>query len=163
IGNGTGLAPGFTLTKGTPGLVIDMGTVNGQTTTIRNLDIGPGSVPAFWSTTNSRIVLVGDASGFPGSGIIVTPRGRAIIVGNSRLGNGSSLANFNGGNGLAPGSYTTHNAVTGNLPGYVPITVASPGDGITIYSGGPSQNQGNNIGGINPGENMFFGGAVLTP
>src|SRR5262249_534145 len=46
---------------------------------------------------------------------------------------------------------------------YVPITVASPGDGITIYSGGPSQNQGNNIGGINPGENMFFGGAVLTP
>src|SRR5262249_38639020 len=115
IGNGTGLAPGFTLTKGTPGLVIDVGTVNGQTTTIRNLDIGPGSVPAFWSTTNSRIVLVGDASGFPGSGIIVTPRGRAIIVGNSRLGNGSSLANFNGGNGLAPGSYTTHNAVTGNL------------------------------------------------
>src|SRR5262249_18431213 len=86
IGNGTGLAPGFTLTKGTPGLVIDVGTVNGQTTTIRNLDIGADSIPFFWSTNPSQIVLLGLSNGFPGSGIIVTPRGRAIIVGNSRLG-----------------------------------------------------------------------------
>jgi parallel beta-helix repeat protein len=154
------ISPAFTLASGTPGIVVDVGTVNGLTTSIRNLDVAGGPVPYFWSTKGNRIILVGVASGFPGSGDIITPRGRAIIVGNSKFGNGFANANFISGNGIdskgGTTTYTTHNAAKGNLAGYTPITVMSPGDGVTILAGG--LNNGSNIGGINPGENMVISG-----
>lgn len=150
---------GKTLASGTPGIVVDVSTVNGQTTSIRNLDVDGGIVPFFWNLNPSVLVILDVASGMPGSGVVVTTRGRAVISGNSKFGNGVADAVFITGNGVdsknGTATYTTHNAAVGNLPGYVPQTFVSPGDGITIYGGGV--NNGTNVGGTNAGENMVIG------
>ena len=44
------------------------------------------------------------------------------------------------------------------MPGYTPNTFISFGDGVTIFNGG--NNNGSNIGGTNPGENMTIGGLL---
>ncbi|MFL5341430.1 MAG: SdrD B-like domain-containing protein [Gemmataceae bacterium] len=154
---------------GTPGLVIDVGTVNGQTTTIRNLDIRGGApLPWFYSTAASTTILLGVSGSEPGTAAVITNAGRAIITGNSKAGNGVAAAvfiNSAGGNTTATTTYTTHNSIDAkgnptNLPGYTPNTFISYGDGVTIFNGG--NNNGSNIGGINPGENMTIGGLLAS-